>query len=128
MNASVYDTLYASALGNLILACAGTVPGYWVSVLLIEKLGRIKLQVIGFAVLTVILVILSAAYRQIVNKATGLFIALYCVGLFAFNFGPNTTTFVLPGEVFPTKIRSTVGTSNQSYSFRDMVFLLLQEN
>lgn len=23
------------------------------------------------------------------------------------NFGPNTTTFIIPGEVFPTRYRST---------------------
>lgn len=23
------------------------------------------------------------------------------------NFGPNTTTFVIPGEIFPTRYRST---------------------
>ena len=32
---------------------------------------------------------------------------MYCIGLFFFNFGPNTTTFVIPGEVFPTRYRST---------------------
>jgi MFS transporter, PHS family, inorganic phosphate transporter len=26
---------------------------------------------------------------------------------FFFNFGPNTTTFIVPGEVFPTRYRST---------------------
>ncbi|CAG8711722.1 32762_t:CDS:1, partial [Racocetra persica] len=26
---------------------------------------------------------------------------------FFFNFGPNTTTFVVPGEIFPTRYRST---------------------
>jgi len=32
---------------------------------------------------------------------------LYCLGNFFFNFGPNTTTFIIPGEVFPTRYRST---------------------
>ena len=36
-----------------------------------------------------------------------MFMALYCLANFFQNFGPNTTTFVVPGEVFPTRYRST---------------------
>lgn len=35
------------------------------------------------------------------------FVFLYCLANFFENFGPNTTTFVVPGEVFPTRYRST---------------------
>ncbi|KAJ1566763.1 phosphate transporter, partial [Cladochytrium tenue] len=30
-NVNVYDYLYQRAIGNIIIACAGTVPGYWVA-------------------------------------------------------------------------------------------------
>ena len=32
---------------------------------------------------------------------------LYCLANFFQNFGPNTTTFIVPGEVFPTRYRAT---------------------
>jgi PHS family inorganic phosphate transporter-like MFS transporter len=32
---------------------------------------------------------------------------LYCLTNFFQNFGPNVTTFVIPGEVFPTRYRAT---------------------
>lgn len=32
---------------------------------------------------------------------------LYCLANFFQNCGPNTTTFIIPGEVFPTRYRST---------------------
>jgi PHS family inorganic phosphate transporter-like MFS transporter len=32
---------------------------------------------------------------------------LYCCANFFQNFGPNVTTFVIPGEVFPTRYRAT---------------------
>jgi PHS family inorganic phosphate transporter-like MFS transporter len=35
------------------------------------------------------------------------FIVLYCLANFFQNFGPNVTTFILPGELFPTRYRST---------------------
>lgn len=37
----------------------------------------------------------------------GAFMFLYCLTNFFQNFGPNTTTFVVPGEIFPTRYRST---------------------
>jgi PHS family inorganic phosphate transporter-like MFS transporter len=37
----------------------------------------------------------------------GAFVFLYCMANFFQNFGPNTTTFIVPGEVFPTRYRST---------------------
>jgi PHS family inorganic phosphate transporter-like MFS transporter len=38
---------------------------------------------------------------------TDAFVFLYCLANFFQNFGPNTTTFVIPGEAFPTRYRST---------------------
>jgi len=35
------------------------------------------------------------------------FVFLYCLTDFFQNFGPNVTTFVIPGEIFPTRYRST---------------------
>ena len=35
------------------------------------------------------------------------FVFLYCLADFFQNFGPNVTTFVIPGEIFPTRYRST---------------------
>jgi len=34
-------------------------------------------------------------------------LAIYVLAQFFFNFGPNTTTFIVPGECFPTRYRST---------------------
>lgn len=36
-----------------------------------------------------------------------MFVFLYCLANFFQNFGPNTTTFIVPGEAFPTRYRST---------------------
>lgn len=35
------------------------------------------------------------------------FVAFYCLANFFTNFGPNVTTFIIPGEIFPTRYRST---------------------
>ena len=61
----------------------------------------------GFGVLTVILAILAGLYKKIQAYSIALFIVLFTIAQFFHNFGPNTTTFVIPGEVFKTQFRST---------------------
>lgn len=74
---------------------------------LIDKMGRKAIQLLGFAILTVLFVILGFAYDQIKNSSIVVFIIIFVLAQFFQNFGPNTTTFIIPGEVFPTKYRST---------------------
>ncbi|KAJ1942056.1 hypothetical protein FBU59_003313 [Linderina macrospora] len=99
--------LTRNCVGNIIINLLGSVPGYWVAVFTIEKLGRIKIQVLGFVMLTILYVILGFAYHQILDNSSGAFIALFAIAQFFQNFGPNVTAFVIPGEVFPTRFRST---------------------
>ncbi|KAJ3066968.1 hypothetical protein HDU98_009786 [Podochytrium sp. JEL0797] len=102
----IWNLFYQIAVGNLIIAFAGTVPGYWFTVALIEKLGRKPIQYAGFAVITVCLAILAGQWNTISTQQTP-FLIVFTVAQFFFQFGPNTTTFVVPGEVFPTRFRST---------------------
>jgi MFS transporter, PHS family, inorganic phosphate transporter len=83
---------------------AGLIPGYWVAVATIDTLGRRTLQTGGFLALTIIFFTIALGFHRI--PSSGL-IALYCLANFFQNFGPNTTTFVVSGEVFPTRYRST---------------------
>lgn len=42
------------------------------------------------------------------SNANRAFLVLYCLASFFLNCGPNTTTFVIAGESFPTRYRSTM--------------------
>lgn len=101
---NVFRSLYNMSVGNLILICAGSLPGYWVTAALIDTVGRRPIQVGGFIILTVIFVIWGFAYNKISEHGK---LALYVLAQFFQNFGPNTTTFIIPGEIFPTRYRST---------------------
>ncbi|KAI1465859.1 phosphate permease [Daldinia caldariorum] len=101
---STYEILYNTAIGNLIIVLAGAVPGYWVSVATLDTLGRKTIQMGGFIILTILFVVMGFAYNHI--SSNGL-LAIYVLAQFFFNFGPNMTTFIVPGEVFPTRYRST---------------------
>ena len=91
-------------VGNLILTVAGLIPGYWFAVAFIDKLGRKTLQISGFAILVAIFCLFGFGFYTF---PTGVLVALVCLANFFSNFGPNTTTFIVPGEVFPTRYRST---------------------
>ncbi|KAF2433663.1 putative inorganic phosphate transporter [Tothia fuscella] len=102
--AHVYEILYNTAVGNLIIVCAGAVPGYWVTVALIDVVGRKPIQLGGFITLTALFCVMGFGYDKLTSKAL---LVLYVLCQFFFNFGPNTTTFIVPGECFPTRYRSS---------------------
>ncbi|KAL5504081.1 hypothetical protein ACEPAH_8154 [Sanghuangporus vaninii] len=105
----VYENLHNICVGNLILSVAGLIPGYYAAFLVIDKWGRKPIQLMGFTLLTILFVIMGFAYDKLTASSgpRKAFVFLYCLTNFFQNFGPNTTTFVVPGEAFPTRYRST---------------------
>ncbi|ODV93867.1 hypothetical protein PACTADRAFT_71897 [Pachysolen tannophilus NRRL Y-2460] len=101
---NVYHSLYNASAGNLILICAGSIPGYWFSVATVDWIGRKPIQIAGFVLLTAILCIMGFGYHRIGEHGL---LAMYILAQFFENFGPNTTTFIVPGEIYPTRYRST---------------------
>ncbi|ETV66616.1 hypothetical protein H257_17042 [Aphanomyces astaci] len=89
---------------NVVVACVA-LPGYYVAVYFINRLGRRKMQLQGFTCMMLLFMILSSVWSDLQHDTTG-FVLLYGLALFFSNFGPNTSTFVLPTEMFPTAIRA----------------------
>ncbi|KAF0919551.1 hypothetical protein E2562_029777 [Oryza meyeriana var. granulata] len=89
-----------------LVALLGTFPGYWVTVALIDKMGRYLIQLIGFFMMSVFMLAMGITYEYL-KAHHFLFGLLYALTFFFANFGPNSTTFVLPAELFPTRVRST---------------------
>lgn len=107
--AKVFQNLKNITTGNMILSVAGLIPGYWATFLVIDRWGRKPIQLMGFTMLTILFVIMGFAYDKLNASESGrnAFVFLYCLTNFFQNFGPNTTTFIVPGEAFPTRYRST---------------------
>ncbi|GBE87936.1 Inorganic phosphate transporter PHO84 [Sparassis crispa] len=107
--AKVYTNLRNICVGNIILSVGGLIPGYWASFLVIDSWGRKPLQLMGFTMLTILFIIMGFGYEKMNSTGPGskAFVFLYCLANFFQNFGPNTTTFIVPGEAFPTRYRST---------------------
>jgi MFS transporter, putative metabolite transport protein len=99
-------------IANDILAARGAamitmllIVGIAFAVVLADKLGRIRLQIIGFIGCAVGLLLASLS----VDFPGSFKIPLIFAGFMLFNFmtnlGPNAQTYLLAGEVFPTAIR-----------------------
>ncbi|CAD6890796.1 unnamed protein product [Tilletia laevis] len=102
----VYDTLFKNSLGGLIVTLAGFLPGYYITVALVEVIGRKPIQLLGFFFNAVFLGILAGKYETLKNETGPFFVVFVFLQLF-FNFGANATTFIIPAEVFPTRVRGT---------------------
>ncbi|KAM6499656.1 phosphate permease [Amanita muscaria] len=102
---TVYDTLYNASVTNIV-ASAGSIPGYYATFLLVDSWGRKPIQCMGFIVLAILFIITGNVCVPNAGPA-GATIVLYTLINFFQNFGPNTTTFIIPGGLFPTRYRST---------------------
>ncbi|RDB17325.1 Inorganic phosphate transporter PHO84 [Hypsizygus marmoreus] len=105
----VYENLKNICVGNLILSAGGLIPGYYFAFVFIDSWGRKPIQLMGFIVLTILFIVMGFGYEKLTATpaASKGFVVLYCFANFFQNFGPNTTTFLVPGEAFPTRYRST---------------------
>ena len=83
------------------------IPGYWMAIALVDR-GRKPLQVWGFAACAALFAVLGFAYNTPLRTGGGGggFVFLYGLTYLASNAGPNSITFLMPTEAFPTLSRS----------------------
>jgi MFS transporter, PHS family, inorganic phosphate transporter len=100
---------HASTMTKIALQLAifvvAAVPGYILAIARLDKIGHRKLQLIGFAMMALCFLIISAVPGMTTTVAP--FLVVYGVSYFFTEFGPNMTTFVLPSELYPVSMRTT---------------------
>ena len=90
---------------QLAIFAVAAVPGYVLAIARMDRFGHRRLQLVGF--------IMMGACFAVIGLVPGMttmvvpFLLAYGLSYFFTEFGPNVTTFVLPGELFPTRIRAT---------------------
>ncbi|CAN0886337.1 Low affinity inorganic phosphate transporter 1 [Linum grandiflorum] len=102
------EEVFRIARAQTLIALCSTVPGYWFTVALIDKIGRFTIQLMGFFFMTVFMFALAIPYDHWTHRENRIgFVVMYSLTFFFANFGPNATTFVVPAEIFPARVRST---------------------
>ena len=105
---SALEEVFKISKAQALIALCSTVPGYWFTVAFIDILGRFKIQLMGFFMMTAFMLGLAIPYDTLKEKNHRItFVVLYAFTFFFANFGPNSTTFIVPAEVFPARLRST---------------------
>ena len=105
----------ASFIADDMASTAGTAVldlflplGFLVAILLVDRVGRIPLQITGFLLMSVALTLLAVV--DLLPGGAESHIVWVFVGFAVFNFfmnaGPNATTYALPVEVFPADMRA----------------------
>lgn len=99
---------HATLLHHTIISAAiflvFAVPGYFLAAARVDKVGRKKLQFLGFFMMAVCFA--AIAFIPQIIATLPLFIAVYGLSYFFVNYGPNSTTFLIPSEIYPSSIRA----------------------
>ncbi|KAK6160865.1 hypothetical protein DH2020_004246 [Rehmannia glutinosa] len=107
-DSNAFQEAFHVAKLQAIIAICSTIPGYYATVYFIDRVGRVKIQIMGFLFMAIGLFSIGIPYKIYWRENTNIgFMILYGLTFFSFNFGPNTTTFIVPAELFPARFRST---------------------
>ncbi|KAF2401616.1 MFS general substrate transporter [Trichodelitschia bisporula] len=103
---SVGDTLMENGYRAMIAVSIGALLGGAVFISMARY--RWEIQLYGFWVLAANFVMVGVCFVVLLGtRYFAAVIVLYSISSFFFDFGPNTSTFVIAAEVFPTKYRCT---------------------
>lgn len=105
--ATTWQTLYNTAVGNIIIQAAGYLPGFYVGIFLPDCIGRVRQQFWTCIVVCILYAIWAGISTQSAHPPTAGLMIIFALSQFFLTVGPNCTTFLIPAEVFPTRVRGT---------------------
>ena len=100
-----------SIIGTAILDTFGII-GFILAIIFIDRVGRLRLQILGFLGMGLSLLLLGLTN----GSSILLLLVLFAIFQISENAGPNTTTWVVATELFPTRLRGTAQGSSAAIS------------
>ena len=100
-----HATLITQTAYILAIFAVAAFPAYFLAAWTIDRIGRRLMQAGGF-----VMIALSFFGLWLIPSATTTvapFLILFGATYFFSEFGPNTTTFVYPAEIFPVRVRTS---------------------
>jgi MFS transporter, PHS family, inorganic phosphate transporter len=98
-------TLLQKTLTQLGIFAVFAAPGYAVAALMMDRMGRKAIQIVGFGMMAISFAAMALILG--LDKMVWPFVTIYGISFFFTEFGPNATTFVYPSEIFPVRVRTT---------------------
>lgn len=102
------DHAIISVSWKQIIALSMGIPGVLFTIFLMPYYSLRDIQIYGFILMSIMFIVMAISFIPLKEQAPQLLFALYCLLLFSLQFGPNTTTYVLPSGVYPREVRSTM--------------------
>jgi MFS family permease len=102
--------LLKSAVGGSSLALltkALTIPASFVTVFVIDRIGRRRLQLLGFGVRSLMFALLALVLLVVSKPAALLVVVLMALAIAAGSMGPDKTTVIVPAENCEAPVRGT---------------------
>jgi MFS family permease len=90
---------------QLAIFVVAAVPGYVLAIARMDRIGHKRLQLTGFVMMALCFAVIALVPGM--TTAVAPFLLAYGISYFFTEFGPNLTTFVLPGELYPVSVRAT---------------------
>ncbi|MGH7911661.1 MAG: MFS transporter [Candidatus Dormibacteraceae bacterium] len=98
-------SLIQNTLLQLLVFAIFALPGYALAILFLDKIGRRTIQLFGFFLMA--LAFLAIGLIGGVTASAAPFVIVFGISYLFSEFGPNTTTFIYPAEIFPVDVRTT---------------------
>jgi MFS transporter, PHS family, inorganic phosphate transporter len=98
-------SLVTTTYWTLVIFLVAAVPGYILAFNTVDRIGRKRLQVLGFICMG--LAFLTMGVIPGITKTVVPFLLIFSISYFFAEFGPNTTTFMFAAELFPVNQRAT---------------------
>jgi MFS family permease len=102
---SPHSSLTGQVTYTLVIFAVAALPGYFLAAWTIDRIGRRIMQTGGFAIIALAFFGLWLIPGATIKVAP--FLVLFGATYFFSEFGPNTTTFVYPAEIFPVRVRTS---------------------
>ncbi|CAK8538850.1 unnamed protein product [Lathyrus sativus] len=128
------EEVYLVARAQTIMDICSTLPGYLFTVLLVDRMRRFAIQLIGFFFMAVFVFVTTFLYDYWIKEDKQIvFMLFYNLTFFFANFGPNVIVFIVSEEIFTARFRFTcIGISSTTDTFGAMVasygFMYLSQN
>lgn len=103
---TIFSALKGSTLQSTVIA-SGLTPlvslvGIFLMWLLVDKVGRKSIQVVGFGFMGIVFI-----FMAFVTPSFDVLLPLFLLLYIFMQGGPGQTTYIYPGEIFPTSVRAT---------------------
>lgn len=105
---TIRQVLLANAKNTTLTTSVASILGALFIIAFINRIDRRRAMISAFAALALALLALAILFHFLFHTGSHwVLVAAYALVQFGFAFGPNTLTFIVPAEIFPTRYRCT---------------------